>query len=154
MARRGPKPAPESLRILRGMPESPRRDASSPASPGRPERPDYLDDLAAAEWDRLIPQLEDLGVLAVAYGPALALYCEAYSRWRKAEALVRKHGMIVPTSRGGHQSHPALRISRDASASMLRFLCEFGLTPSSRRGVQSETPAAPDELTEFLARPG
>jgi hypothetical protein len=44
-----------------------------------------------------------------------------------------------------------MRISRDASATMLRFLCEFGLTPASRRGVQVEAPREPDALELFLA---
>jgi P27 family predicted phage terminase small subunit len=151
MAKRGPKPVPEHLRLLKSPSGGPPRVPASPAPPGRPERPDYFDDLAAAEWDRLCPKLEAVGVLADSYGPALACYCETYSRWRKAEAMVRKQGMIVPTARGGHQVHPALRVSRDASALMIRFLIEFGLTPSSRRRVQAEAPPVADELSEFLA---
>jgi P27 family predicted phage terminase small subunit len=151
MAKRGPNPLPENLRNLKGSAGGSPRGASPTTPPGRPERPDYLDDQAAAEWDRLVPKLEAIGVMAESYGPALALYCEAYSRWRQAEALVSKHGMIVPTARGGHQVHPAMRISRDASATMLRFLCEFGLTPASRRGVQAEAPREPDALDIFLA---
>jgi P27 family predicted phage terminase small subunit len=150
MARRGRKPTPDNLRILKGLPGR----GAAPLVPGRPEPPAYLDAIALAEWGRILPRLEARGVLTEDNAPSLGIYCAAFSRWREAEDLIRDDGLTVATARGGRQPHPAVRISRDATATMLKILGEFGTTPASRRGVLAAPPAEPDELAEFLADAG
>lgn len=149
MARRGRKPEPEQLRILKGLPAG--RGAGSIA-PGRPELPEHLDQVARDEWSRMIPILESMGILSEDSGPALSAYCAAFSRYREAEALIRAEGIVIPTARGGRVAHPATRVSRDAAHTMLKVLSEFGCTPASRRGANVRPPQEPDELDEFLAK--
>ncbi len=58
MARRGRKPEPEQLRILKGLPAG---RGAAPITPGRPEPPAYLDAVALTEWREIVPRLEAKG---------------------------------------------------------------------------------------------
>lgn len=151
MAIRGRKPKPEQLKILAGE----RADRVNPAAPRpakcRPARPDHLDEWGLEAWDRLIPQLEQLGTLAEADGDALALYCATYSRWRLARAEIEAHGITVETGQGGLKANPACTVVAQCERAMASMLAEFGLTPSSRARVKSDEKAR-DDLADFLNR--
>ena len=50
------------------------------------------------------------------------------------------------------QQSPYMQISNKKMEQMLKFLVEFGMTPSSRARVQADVPEkAKDPLTEFQA---
>lgn len=156
---RGRKPKPTALKLLDGT----RADRINTAEPspakGRPERPAHLDDVACAEWDRIVPQLEQLGVLSQVDGAALALYCGAFSEMLAAEASVREYGLLIDTgitaegATPGKKANPAVAIARQARAQLHRLLVEFGLTPSSRSRLKANTAERPrDALEEFLRK--
>lgn len=153
MSARGPKPRPTALKLLEG--ERPDRvNAAEPrALPGRPACPRHLDETAREEWDRIVPELEELGVLSRTDGAALAIYCDTYSQWVRANRDIRTYGMTVETGMGGLKANPAVAISRAAASLMHRLLSEFGGTPSSRSRLRAATDDGPkDALGEFLAR--
>jgi P27 family predicted phage terminase small subunit len=151
--RTGRKPAPTKLKILKGTRKS-RVNADEPKPPvARPKRPEALDSFGRAEWDRIIPELEELGILAKIDGAALAVYCDAYSEWIRAELEVAIHGLLVEAGSGGLKPNPAVAMGRLARAQMLNALTEFGCTPASRSRVKSQRDArAGDALGEFLKR--
>lgn len=183
MARPGRKPAPTPLKILRGT-RSDRVAKAEPRAPsGRPKPPAHLDKVARAEWRRLVPILERMGVLTQAEGGALAVYCVAYSRWvtacRAIEAeseaaaeslgrffgddegrpakdprIVAATGLLESTGLGGTKVSPLVHICQQAEAEMLRTLAEFGCTPSSRSRVKAQGEEQADALGEFLKRKG
>jgi P27 family predicted phage terminase small subunit len=111
MAIRGRKPTPTPLKILRGTRADriPKAEPHAPA--GRPKPPAHLDKVARAEWRRMVPILEKLGVLTQAEGGALAVYCVAYSRWVTAceaidaeaevaaEAMAERMGRVLDEGR-------------------------------------------------------
>jgi len=156
MAKRGRKPQPPEIKILK----SGRRAGPAPDEPvildGPFLPPDHLDEEARAEWGRFVPVLQRAGLLARIDLNSLALYCEAFSLCRKATATIQAEGMFIKTARGGHQAHPALKIIRDAETRMIRLLIEFGCTPASRASLRLPPPdSGPnDELGRFLARKG
>lgn len=153
MAARGPKPKPTELKVLEGVrPDRINADAPRPVA-GVPDCPDHLDDDARAEWFRIVPELESLGVLARTDGSALALYCDCYSQWVQANREVQMNGLTTETAAGGLKANPAVAIGRAARAQMYRLLVEFGCTPSSRGRISVAKAEAPkNELTEFLKR--
>lgn len=112
---------------------------------GAPVRPDFLDEGACAEWDRIVPELERAGLLTKVDGAQLALYCQAYSRWRKAELKLQAaersedcgSGMIVRTPNGFESLSYWLVISNKAQEQLHRYLAEFGLSPSARAKVRA-----------------
>jgi P27 family predicted phage terminase small subunit len=103
---------------------------------------------AKREWNRVVPQLERLGLLTVVDRAALAGYCQSWARYREAEEAISQDGLIRTTESGYSMPHPAVSISRNALQQVRAFCAEFGLTPSSRGRIQM--PGAEDEDTGVL----
>ncbi len=149
MARRGPKTKPTQLKLLSGTARKHRLNAHEPRPEiARPDVPDHLTPAAQLEWDRVIEETLNLGILTNLDRGALAAYCQAYGRWVSAEtALARMaekdavtHGLIIRTKAGNAIQNPLVGAANKAMADMVRYAAEFGLTPSSRTRV-----AAPDD---------
>lgn len=150
MAKRGPKPKPTPLKLLKGE-RSDRVNQDAPVAEAEtPDCPDHLDDVARSEWSRMAPILVGMGVLAKVDGTILALYCQTYSRWVKAEKEIQAGQMVTQTARGGLQANPYIKIARDSIAECKRLLTELGGTPSSRSSLKIDKEKPVDELEEFL----
>lgn len=161
---RGRKPKPTKLKLIDGTRPDRINTAEPVATPGRPDPPTHLDQVALEEWHRLIPVLEGMQVLTVADGSALAIYCEAHSRARAAQADIEKRGLMIETryerkNKAGEvveeqtvvKLNPSTQVVNAANTVMLRVLTEFGLTPSSRSRIKADVAPAVDRLTAFLA---
>ena len=150
---KGRKPKPTLLTMLDGNPgKRPLNEHEPITLQGVPAAPEWLDDEAKAEWERIIPDLAEMGVLSRADRPALTAYCTAWSRWVEAEGMVRKFGMIVKSpEKGFPMKSPYLSIADQALETMRKLLVEFGLTPSSRSRIRTLSAAdAGDEFDQFL----
>ena len=149
MGRRGPAPTPTPVLKLRGstLVTKRRKRAEPKPSVGVPKVPDWLDADARAMWAELIPTLENMGVLARVDGNALARYCRLWSRWRKAEAFLDKHGEMYPLKgEGGQvkyfQQWPQVSIATKLAQQLTRLEQEFGMTPSARTRIQVDSAAS------------
>ena len=78
----GRKPKPTSLKVLEGNPgkrqlnpNEPKLDASVPKCPA------WLSKEAKREWKRLVPFLEQAGLLTQVDRAAFAGYCQSYADW-------------------------------------------------------------------------
>ena len=91
------------------------------------------------------------GLLTVADGPALGLYCSAYARLAKANEEL-EISVTSTTAAGNEKTNPAVNVAKEAEASMLRVLVQFGQTPLSRPRVASPQSDDDDGLTAFLER--
>ena len=96
-----------------------------------------------------------LGLMTKIDKAALAIYCQAWARWGEAEAMVKE----VQGWAKGAEYHKALRAWRkeaaDAMRDLMRYLVEFGMTPSSRSRVRAEAPPKEgDELEKWLGKRG
>ena len=113
------------------------------------------------EWDRIVARIEPLGILTEADGPALAIYCTAYSRWVRARQLIEAKGLVVDTTdkpRGCLKTNPAVAIAEAAEVAMGRILASFGLTPADRSKVKAHRAAGgkgpADPLEKFQIKRG
>jgi len=150
---RGRKPKPTYLKVLDGNPgKRPLNDREPVPTQGVPPRPDWLDEEARTEWERIVPELAAMGLMARADRAALAAYCTAWSRWVAAEAQVRKYGTIVKSpEKGFPMKSPYLCVADQALETMRKLMVEFGLTPSSRSRIRvADGAPAGDELDRFL----
>lgn len=150
---RGRKPKPTALKILDGNPgRRPLNDSEPVPAQGTPDCPEWLDAEAKAEWARIVPELEFMGLLSKVDRPALAAYCKAWSRWVHAEEQVAKYGEIVKSpEKNFPMKSPYLTIADQAMESMRKLMVEFGLTPSSRCRIKVPRDGeGTDELDEFL----
>lgn len=151
MGRRGPAPKPTKLEKLQGNPGKRKRNAREPKPKQKaPVCPSWLDTEAKAEWKRIVPELESLGLLTTVDRAALAAYCQSFSRWRAAEEGIQKHGLTFDTL-NGPRKNPEVAISEKALALMKAYLQEFGLSPASRTRVNGGGDEKPkDPLDDFL----
>jgi P27 family predicted phage terminase small subunit len=149
VGKRGPPPKPSALKKREGTyrkDRAPRNEMVAP--PAAPPRPDWLDAEGKAEWDRVVPQLLELGVLARIDQATLADYCAAHSLAVKATKKYQREGLVLKTP-FGPQTHPMVKIAKEARAQALALAREFGLSPSSRTRVgKPETPPGASKSTD------
>ena len=144
--KRGPKPQPTHLRLLRGNP------GKRPVNPDEPEpelcrtcpdAPDFLNAYATDEWYRVAEELHRLKLLTVVDLGPLAAYCYMYAQWRQASEALQKladndpvtHGMLVKRDNNLAQN-PLVVVARRAAADMVRYASEFGFTPAARTRIR------------------
>ena len=107
---------------------------------GKLSCPDWLDDEAKQAWRQLLPMLDQMGVLSRIDRNALARYCQLWSRWKKAELFIQKHGDTYPLKdeRGNIrclQQFPQVAIAHKLAGQLTRLEQEFGMTPSARTRI-------------------
>lgn len=153
---RGRNPKPTALKLLSGNPgKRPLNDREPQYAPASPEIPGELSEeknsVARQEWERVVPQLITAGVAKRIDRTALVAYCIEYQRWVEAEAFVRQHGVMVRSRMGLVTMNPYVRVSRIALEMMMRFMSEFGMTPSARVRLKADIPVPEsDPLKDFL----
>ncbi|MFD6180068.1 phage terminase small subunit P27 family [Streptomyces goshikiensis] len=99
-----------------------------------PEAPDWLTPEAAAEWDRVLPELSRLDLVKESDRAALAAYCEAWATFVEATLTVQQEGQFIE-ARQGKLAHPAVGIARAAGREMRSWAAHFGLTPSTEQAL-------------------
>ena len=139
---KGRKPVPTELKIMNGNPGKRPLNANEPKPDVViPEPPEFLSDTAREEWDRLVPELEKLGLISHLSRATIASYCQAYSRWKEAEERLLEEDYVLMGEKGGVYQNPWLAIANKAMEQLLKIGAEFGMTPSSQSRV-SATPTA------------
>lgn len=119
---------------------------------GAAQMPEWLAPDAKAEWERLAPRLEMLGLLTDQDTNSFAAYCQAYAKWKEAEEFINQNGSIVRTPAGYWQAVPQVSISMQNLKIMLAFSSRFGLTPSDRSKLELESmPNSADPLDQLLS---
>lgn len=158
MGRRGPKPAPTALRILRGdRPDRINRNEPKPPA-GIAKPPEWLTGEALAKWNDLAPQLLTTGVLTIIDVEALARYCSIWQEWRKHLGLIQRGAdvLVIRDNEGKvryTQVGPSASLVNKYGAALLRLEQEFGLTPAARSSIRVGERAEPsDPLQAFLAK--
>ncbi len=133
--KRGPNKEPTALKMLKGNPGKRPIIKEIKPNPYMPVMPDWLEDEAKAEWERMAPKLEKMGLLTEVDGAALSGYCQAYARWKEAEEFIKKHGLVFKTPSGYIQQVPHVSIAQKYLQIMNAFLSKFGMSPSDRVGL-------------------
>ncbi len=115
-----------------------------------PKAPTWLDREARAEWGRVVPELERLGLLTSLDRAVLAAYCDAWSRFCAARRALAKAGGAVIQGERGVRKHPAWQIYREALTACLQLWKELALTPNARLRTDAPTPSEPDAAADLL----
>jgi P27 family predicted phage terminase small subunit len=161
--KRGPRPIPTHLKLLRGNPghRPINPDEPKPVVPDYcPKPPPFVSGYAAEEWARIGPELHRLGLLTLVDTAPLASYCMAYERWRIAEEIIARvavgdhamHGLLIKRD-NSVAVNPLVVVSRKAANDMVRFASEFGLTPAARSRISAGADGEPQhgKFTGLLA---
>lgn len=154
MGQRGPAKTPLKILQDRGSGRARRREAE-PKAKGKPRRPSWLNAKAARVWRRIIPRLEEMGILGTIDSEALARYSVIFAKWRDAEEWLEKNGTMFPV-RGivteafpegvvvGFKEYPQVGRAIAYAEQLLRLEKQFGMNPGARANLVTET-EDPDE---------
>jgi P27 family predicted phage terminase small subunit len=139
MGRRGPKPTPTELKLLRGETRPSRVNLDEPQPlPAFPEVPDHLSDDAKAVWAHVREQMGHTRVIRGADRDILELYCETLARYREASALLERSGFVIKGARHGDLvRNPLVAMVRDLTVQVRAVAGELGLTPASRTSLRA-----------------
>jgi P27 family predicted phage terminase small subunit len=156
----GRPPRPAGLKLVEGRGNGTdsggRRVPEVPAfARAAPDAPAWLPAEARAEWDRVVPELDRLGLLKGIDRAALTSYCMVWQRFVEASAIVGRDGMVVreelPLGREKLYRHPALLTAEAASKELRAWATEFGLTPSSEQRLAGAKGDDGDQGNPFAA---
>lgn len=141
MGKRGPKPKPTYLRLLEGNPSGRPIPTDEPICELPPSKPAIVkaDKLASAEWDRLMRAMPP-GLYTALHTPVLAMHALAWSMLVKAQSELE--GGITIVTEKGRVVHPAVKVWKLASDTLLKTADRLGLHPAARINVpkRGETP--------------
>lgn len=155
MGVRGVKPKPTVLKLVKGT-QKPSRVKPEPVAvrKGLPKPPKHLSALASQEWEDMVQDLYDCGILSTTDRTVLAGYCEAYANWVES-SLARQaasardrtgnYGLLEITSNGNVILSPLVGANNRCLEIVLRFCVEMGMTPSARSRVTPTGNEKPNE---------
>lgn len=155
----GPAARPAKLKLIEGRGsgrDSGGRKVPTPPAFKRlpPTPPDWLDGVALAEWNRVLPELTRLELTKELDAGLLAAYCRTWSLFVDACRDVDERGItIVNTGSNGFEQHaanPAVAVQLKAIAQLNALAAKFGFTPSDEMKLAkpAEVPSG-DEANPF-----
>ena len=139
MGNRGPQKTPTVKLAMRGSNLAKTRKGEPKINPGYPPCPVWLKDEARDMWNKLVPELVNLGVMTKMDGFSFSRYCVYAVLWM--EALSRPGRAETDFERYANQC--------------LKLEAAFGLTPSSRASLNVSKPNDnKDKTTQYFAKIG
>jgi len=120
-----------------------------------PECPEWLDEIAKAEWQRIVTELVKGYSISPLDQISLAIYCELYSDFRRLREELQEEGTTVSTEHGV-KANPKRKQLEWTIAEMRHRAAEFGFSPAARSRIDVPPPGGEeeDELATFLAEGG
>ncbi len=158
---RGRKPKPTYLKLLQGNPGCRPINQNEP-QPSRPQPtpPEHLSADARVEWDRMVEEVYNLGLLTVVDVMGFAAYCQAYGRWVVAERMLARvaaldpqsNGLLIRSANGNPIPNPLIWVASNALRDMVRYAAEFGFTPAARTriAVAAQSPESSSKFAGLL----
>lgn len=162
--KRGPKPKPRLTVVREGNPGHSTKaelEAGIELPPSTPFEPDWLEVMAGddaedelgrryakAEWDRVVPVLDAVGVLASIDQALVVDHCLTVGRVVMCERDISRKGISVKGERG-FQKNPSVTAAAQYRAHLRYTQSVLGLTPSSRASLRSKGAAGEDNSSPF-----
>ena len=154
MGTRGPAPTAKRDLARKGSTRALSREEDMELPPGTPQPPDDLDEVALAEWHRVVPQLAAKGVLTESDRAALIVMCQSWSMYDRMSKAIESH-VMADLSEGISMDGRRLIASATEAARQWRDMAiRFGLTPADRPRVklpEQEKPTGKDRFKPRLA---
>jgi P27 family predicted phage terminase small subunit len=114
------------LKLVRNNPDKRKINKREPKPKGGPVAPAELDARGKREWKRITK----------------ALYCAAFSTWRKAQKEIKKGGRVVKAANKTPIPSPWLAVANKDLDQIIKFDGELELTLSARTRAHIAMPAA------------
>lgn len=145
MGRRGPRPQPTKLRLLRGNASHRPVNGDEPEirPPSETTAPADLTGAGKEEWNRLVVELVGSGLLTMADMMIFQLYCQAVGEIETYQRMATEAGPELAIAKGYQGMLVKLRAQAKA------FAAELGLSPASRSSVKRAEKKPPSKLDRF-----
>jgi P27 family predicted phage terminase small subunit len=158
MGKGGRPPKPTALHVLNGNPSKlnlKKRETTEPKpKPIAPKRPAWVTGEGKRMWDKLVPELERLGLFTAVDGEAFAAACHSWGTYVYCQKYLKKNGLTYEyENKSGAVNEierPEVKIGQKALDHFRAFCSEFGLTPASRTRIEVKTPESQEDPTEAL----
>ncbi|RAH37420.1 phage terminase small subunit P27 family [Halomonas sp. SL1] len=164
----GRKPLPANVHAIRGNPsklpahELAGGQGSQPQIQAEiPPCPAFLSKDAKGEWKRIAKDLQTLGLISKLDRGELAVYCQAWSDWKRAREKITQledSGFVETTPSGYKQMSAWMQLANRAEERMRKAGSSFGLNPSARASLGPGTAAQgelfPNEQAETAEKYG
>jgi len=155
VGKQGRKPLPTQLKVVRGTDRKDRMNKDEPRPKVTlPSPPAHLTAEAKREWWRMGRRLVQLGLMTEIDKAALAIYCQTWARWEEAEAKLREADLLTPGPQFHKYRKALAKEAADAMRDLMKYLVEFGMTPSSRSRVASAKPPVEEDPVEKWLKQG
>ncbi len=150
----GRPPLPTKLKLLNGNPgKRPLPENEPKPREGVPTRPAWLLPEAKREWNRLVAELEPIGLLTKVDRATLAAFCQCWARYVEAEADITAGGIDYVTDKGFHGTRPSVGMTVKMLEKMATYGAKLGLSPADRTRLTVGSKKA-DDLDDLLAGNG
>ena len=127
---------PTALKRWQGTYRADRESENEPQPVGEVEPPESLTAAARAEWDRLAPALEAVGLLTVADVAVFSVYVQAWADYNKiSDQLNGMASWTWESEKGYRQVVPEISMRKEARTRIKEAGAKLGLDPSSRSGL-------------------
>lgn len=137
MGKRGPRSAPNHLKVIQGVKESRlNRDEPIPADLAPIIAPDSISERGRAVWDRLAPDMIDKKMLTTWDIDSFVVFCEAVATYHHNRELMGDR-YTAEGAAGGVIKSPHWQIMRDCAAVIAQFSSRFGMTPGDRASLMA-----------------
>lgn len=119
----------------------------------RPHMPATLTEEAKAEWKRVVPELEQMGLLTKVDRGALIRYCTVWADWVDLDEKLQLTGKLIKGRRDGLVRNPLWLMRNDALAALADLGKQLGLTSTARLrlGIEHDIPDTADRDAEVTA---
>ena len=124
------------LKVLEGNPgKRPLRNNLRIKLYERRQAPRWLPKYGKQFWRIYSPLLKSYGLLTELDSVAFEMLCVNYAVFRETAEIFQKEGLLTIDERKLTRKHPAITIYLNFSKLFLNLLRDFGMTPSSRNGL-------------------
>jgi P27 family predicted phage terminase small subunit len=155
MGKRGTKPSPTNLKLVKGTLRPSRQvknEAKTILMDRLPSPPDSLHEKGREEWTLQIRELDKMGLLSNCDLTMFAMYCDAVGMYNEAKEILKREGAVRMTEKGGLIENPYCYLVERYRKASLSLATQFGFTPSSRTGISTNKIEANDPIDELLRK--
>ncbi len=137
MGKRGPKPTPTSLKLVRGTArgKDKRRNEPKPPCTGVPRCPKDFPPEAKSVFKRLAPILTAIGLLTSADVESFQFLCLHAGLARRAALEMFKAGLTDEDEHHVARKSPLNQLLKEHSEAYRKYAARFGLSPADRAEI-------------------
>jgi P27 family predicted phage terminase small subunit len=139
MAQEGHK-VPTKIKLLRGTARADRIKSDElefRALESLPKPPEWMGDVGKIEFNSIIDEYFNVGILSKLDLPSLSIYCQAYDDYVRLTGYTKGNETQTHSDSGIESNLPQVILRQRAMDTVLKFATQFGLTVIARSKISN-----------------